>query len=227
TLALTLTLTGTGRWCVTGTPIGKGNIEDLYGLLLFLKASPLDSRHVWTKVIRDPVNKRLPGAMQRLLEGLSDVMWRVTKAAVAEQVHIPPQAEVNRRLRFSSVEAHFYRKQHKETADITTRLFRAGTKGDVEKIFKALIKLRQACCHPSIGSGGLQGGGRVLGTTGVSGSAGQGRWLTMDQILDRLIDEERLKAEEAQRKVLLNMNASAAVQRLTVELNMRRRDEDR
>lgn len=25
------------RWCVTGTPIGKGSIDDLYGLLVFLK----------------------------------------------------------------------------------------------------------------------------------------------------------------------------------------------
>lgn len=28
---------GGRRWCVTGTPIGKGSIDDLYGLLVFLK----------------------------------------------------------------------------------------------------------------------------------------------------------------------------------------------
>lgn len=28
------------RWCVTGTPIGKGSIDDLYGLLVFLKVIP-------------------------------------------------------------------------------------------------------------------------------------------------------------------------------------------
>lgn len=28
---------GARRWCVTGTPIGKGSIDDLYGLLVFLK----------------------------------------------------------------------------------------------------------------------------------------------------------------------------------------------
>lgn len=30
------------RWCVSGTPIGKGSIEDLYGLLVFLKVC-----HLW------------------------------------------------------------------------------------------------------------------------------------------------------------------------------------
>eukprot|EP00978_Attheya_sp_CCMP212_P004987 scaffold11001_cov52-Attheya_sp.AAC.1 len=28
------------RWCVTGTPIGRGKVDDLYGLLLFLKLVP-------------------------------------------------------------------------------------------------------------------------------------------------------------------------------------------
>lgn len=29
------------RWCVTGTPIGKGSIDDLYGLLVFLQVQAL------------------------------------------------------------------------------------------------------------------------------------------------------------------------------------------
>ncbi|CAM9157665.1 unnamed protein product, partial [Choristocarpus tenellus] len=219
TAKMALRIPAQHRWCVSGTPIGKGSIEDLYGLLLFLKASPLDQRQLWTKVVRDPINQRLPGAMERLIAALRLVMWRVTKASVAEQVEIPTQVEVEKRLRFSSVEAHFYRKQHSETAAIAARLAKGGGAGALEKMFKALIKLRQACCHPSIGSGGIQGG-RVLGA-GARGSI-QGGWLTMDQILDRLIDEERLKAEEAQRIVLLNMNASAAIERLVVELEDRR-----
>lgn len=57
-------------------------------------------------------------------------------------------------------------------------------------MFKALLKLRQACCHPCIGSGGIGGGGGSrLGSGGMGvghgTGAGQGRWLTMDQILDR------------------------------------------
>lgn len=38
----------------------------------------------------------------------------------------------------------------------------------------------------------------------------------------RLIDEERLKAEEAQRKAILNLNASGAVARLILQAQERR-----
>ena len=38
----------------------------------------------------------------------------------------------------------------------------------------------------------------------------------------RLIDEERLKAEEFQRKAILNLNASGAVSRLFIQAQERR-----
>lgn len=41
------------RWCITGTPIQK-KLDDLYGLLKFLKASPFDVFRWWAEVIRDP-----------------------------------------------------------------------------------------------------------------------------------------------------------------------------
>ena len=76
-------------------------------------------------------------------------------------------------------------------------------RGTAEDMFKSLLKLRQACCHPCIGTGGLGGsgggagggggggggaggGGSKLGGAGLAAGGGaQGRWLSMDQILDR------------------------------------------
>lgn len=66
-------------------------------------------------------------------------------------------------------------------------------------MFNSLLALRQACCHPCIGSGGIEtsgggtrlGGGLARGGVGAgsggsgAGGGGQGRWLSMDQILDR------------------------------------------
>lgn len=41
------------RWAVTGTPINTG-LEDLYGLLLFLRAEPYSERVWWQKLCQQP-----------------------------------------------------------------------------------------------------------------------------------------------------------------------------
>ena len=41
------------RWCITGTPFSRG-LEDLYGLLFFLKAAPLHEKFWWNRVCQRP-----------------------------------------------------------------------------------------------------------------------------------------------------------------------------
>jgi len=51
--------------------------------------------------------------MHDLFRGL---MWRSTKAQVADELGLPPQDERFAWLRFSPIEAHFYRQQHDRCA---------------------------------------------------------------------------------------------------------------
>lgn len=50
---MAMTLRTTHRWCVTGTPIQRG-LDDLYGLLRFLRAEPFDNKRWWTVVLKEP-----------------------------------------------------------------------------------------------------------------------------------------------------------------------------
>jgi hypothetical protein len=199
------------RWCVSGTPLGKGQLDDLFGLLVFLRALPFDNRSVWNHAVRRPVESQSAGAMHRLVEIIAPLWWRTVKVAVQDQLNLPPQSEMERKLRFSSIERHFYLKQHADTKAHALKLLRrSGTGGDgawLARLALPLLKLRQACCHPQVGTNGLRG------QVGSSGGV-----MTMSQILDSLIDDARVQGEEAQRGVVMTMNGLAAVARMRSEI---------
>lgn len=57
------------------------------------------------------------------------------------------------------------------------------------KLLEQLVKLRQACCHPQVGAGGVRA---------LEASA---RPMSMDEVLDYMITQATTEAEEEQRKV--------------------------
>ena len=56
----------------------------------------------------------MQAARQRLIDLLRAVFWRTTKDAAASELQLPPQHQRLSRLRFSAVEAFYYRRQHDE-----------------------------------------------------------------------------------------------------------------
>ena len=214
------------RWCVSGTPIGRGKLDDLYGLFSFLKLGPFSNKK-WFQLCLQPGHG---GVEDRIKHLLSSAAWRSTKAldSVKTQIGIPEQAEKKVILKFSSIERHFYERQLEATMMVASDVMGKRSNGKSRKTADDLLashlhRLRAACCHPQVGSKGiaLSRKARKAHSTGgddghrsVSVSSGV---LSMDQILDRLIDDARVKCEEAQRLAVLHTNALASLARLKVE----------
>eukprot|EP00899_Mesostigma_viride_P007989 jgi/Mesvir1/17191/Mv07612-RA.1 len=117
------------RWCVTGTPIERG-LDDLFGLVRFLRCAPFNHQTWWSRVLQEPYLSATSSlaAKQRLLSFLRRVMWRTSKADVAAELALPPQSSLTTGLRFSAVEEYFYRKQHEECVAASRHLLREFTR---------------------------------------------------------------------------------------------------
>lgn len=220
---MALKLDTSHRWCVSGTPIGKGKLEDLFGLLLFLRLTPpFNNKHWFRQCFSAFGNDEY--MKKRLQCLLGSVFWRSTKEleSVAKQIGVPSQVEQWSILKFSSVERHFYNRQVDETMQmigdldgkkkLSTRKKRRGDKS-VELLERQLGRLRAACCHPQVGSSGLVAHKKTRGRKSQEGV----KVLSMEQILDRLIDDARIKCEEALRLSIFHTNPMATIARLKIE----------
>jgi E3 ubiquitin-protein ligase SHPRH len=183
------------RWAVSGTPIGRGKLEDLYGLLLFLRMDPFSDRLWFNKCFgssRCSIDERI-----RCL--LKDIFWRSTKSldTVREQMGVPEQIEKKVLLRFSSIEKHFYDRQLEHTLSVAGEMAdraNAGRKrkaSQLDLLAEHLHRLRAACCHPQVGSSGIGKARkhRIAGKKSGDGStvSVSSRVMSMDQILDRYV----------------------------------------
>ena len=159
------------KWCVTGTPIGKNGLDDLFGLIKFLGIRPFNSPITWLRTVAEPYYN---GDDRKLFSILQRIMWRQAKHHVAKELNIPPRSEEFIELTFGGVEHEYYKKLHDEFTEELKNESRSQSTAN-GTIQQKLEVLRKACCHPQIS--------RIDGANGGL--------LTMEQIMAQMIADAK------------------------------------
>lgn len=104
-------LTSAHRWAITGTPIEK-DLNDLCGLLKYLKCDPFNNEEYWKQSYRDSSGLAHDFAQKEsraLVDVMRPIMWRTCKTEdILKQVNLPSQTEHTHFIEMNDLEAYFY-----------------------------------------------------------------------------------------------------------------------
>ncbi|ETS80376.1 hypothetical protein PFICI_07905 [Pestalotiopsis fici W106-1] len=182
-------------WGITGTPV-KEKIQDLWGLLRFLRYEPFASYPAtWDTLI-----SRHRDYFTQLFNRLA---LRHTKHAVRSELVLPPQRRYVITMPFTAVEEQNYRSRFKREAEslglyengvpIVPADWDANKPSTIDQMRRALATLRQTVLHPQLGPERA----RALG-----GSISKAL-KTIDEVLDAMIEQTDSVIKQWQRSYLL------------------------
>lgn len=231
--AMALLLETEHRWCVTGTPLSRG-LEDLQGLMAFLKVDPYSERHWWQRCIQRPYEAGSRAARARLLTLLKPsaggLLWRSAKADVKEELGLPPQHSHLTHLTFSAIERHFYSRQHQDCVGTARAAISASTLAAAQAAASEVLDLNsssprhasafedrpltqreeQKVLHPLVKLRQACVHPQV-GAGGIRSLSQSRAPMTMREVLDVLLSKARVEAEDAQRVLLASLNGLAGL----------------
>ncbi|OJT14448.1 hypothetical protein TRAPUB_9026 [Trametes pubescens] len=152
-------------FAVSGTP-ARSQVADLIHVLKFLRVKAVtDYPRAWTRLL-------LPGYVHEFKQLFQRYAVRTMKAAVKDELTIPPQTRYLVPIELGRVERHVY-DQNLDAALLDLGLDARGVAAtenwevDVQKLRHWLRKLRGICTHPQVGQLMAHGGGDKLHKPGV------------------------------------------------------------
>lgn len=138
-------LNGDFRVCLTGTPV-ENRLDDIYSQLHFACPGLLGTKKFFTEHYARPISQGVPGSAERFRARIKPFVLRRMKSEVARE--LPPRTDSLMYVELSSAERSYYDSLLATTRrDVVERL-NAG--GSIMEALEALLRLRQACCHPDL-----------------------------------------------------------------------------
>jgi hypothetical protein len=133
------------RMTLTGTPV-ENRLDELWSQFHFLNPGLLGGRQDFQERYARPIAEGDPIAVERLRRRLRPFLLRRIKRDVAKD--LPPRTEVVLRCILGDRERELYDAIRAATQKDIVAELQAG--GSVLAALEALLRLRQACCHPAL-----------------------------------------------------------------------------
>ncbi len=151
------------RVALTGTPV-ENRLDELWSEMNFAAPGLLAGRSDFDERYAQPIASGQAGCAAALRERLRPFVLRRLKRDVAAE--LPPRTETVLRCELSEDEMSLYLALRAATRrDVMEKL---GHGGSVMAALEALLRMRQACCHPALIPGGPQGSGAPQTSSKVS-----------------------------------------------------------
>ncbi|KAI9139256.1 SNF2 family N-terminal domain-containing protein [Paraphysoderma sedebokerense] len=141
------------RWIMSGTPI-MNSVNDLYGLLRFLKFRPFDDYNWWSRVFARPLRRGEQHPLELLKILMKDLTIRRTKEMKIEGkpiLDLPPCNIYLHKIEFSPEESAFYSQIEAEGKQLIRKFLQDETmETNYAVILQIMMRLRQICDDSSL-----------------------------------------------------------------------------
>jgi superfamily II DNA or RNA helicase len=135
------------RLAMTGTPV-ENRLDELWSLMHFANRGLLGGRREFDAELGRPIADGVPGAAEALRRRIRPFVLRRRKAEVTPE--LPPRTEATLKITLDERERTVYDAVRAATQSELVAASGGGGKLDVMRALEALLRLRQAACHPGL-----------------------------------------------------------------------------